>query len=886
MRLHTRPRNGTILPFLAVTIVAILSMIALGIDVGLMAVTRTEAQDIADLSALAGTRQFNGDTTNSGNLNNWTGAVSTASTEAYNNKIFKDPNNPLRGVAPTTFSSTKGIYSYNSGSQRFVPTFPGSPGSEAWSTMKVNVAFNMPTYFGRVMGINSYTASASATAAHRPRDVALILDYSGSMRFGCESGFWQGQSQDVRGSLNPDPVYPKFGHYLSMSQRTITSTSTQNTPSGNGTSYNPMRRTASFVDTGGEAHAPNNLTFDTAGGPPIVRDFLMKDSGGAFLNAFHNPQSGTYSMSQTPTAMPAPDNFEDQSTGDYVGDKWPRLNKATSGTSWAKTVQEYLVGTTNTLSDTHSQSAVTGGGAFDEATGSTAGYGSTFTGYSMGPGYYGKTFWIWPPDPRTPVGKIGDANYMAGDWRKRFFTYGSSYATTSLRNQPLDDNSVLFDASGYIKQPSSTGFAVNYTAVLDWLKAGPKVLPDNLRSGRVLYYSAIPSSIPSSGLSLDQLFWKKYIDYTLGIDTSGTAGQRTFYGRETSGWGTVKITAKTSLLNGGVPNGTGSANTVPYMHYNDNPIRPRAHFWFGPLTMMMFLTEDNGSNDNMWSGTLHESQTWQLKAGVNAALDDIKKNHPNDWATLIFFSNESGFSTPRVQLSRNYTKMKNALFFPNSLLNTLGDSNSEMRPYNSSWGYVGGGDIPNARGGTCPEMGFKVAYNEFSGATGYFGRRGAAKVCILETDGVPNHSCGGTFSNGGMYNSKYTGSIGSTTSQGNNSSNATDPAVAVVTAICNLDTASTPGYSTNRSPARVHAIAFGDLFETTSSLKGNALDFLLRVQKAGKTSAPGDTSIESYKICTGNATIRILTLQQALERIMQSGIQVSLIHDNDNSTPD
>ena len=60
-RLNTQRRAGTIMPFLAVTIVAILSMVALGIDIGLMSVARTEAQDIADLSAMAGARQFNGD---------------------------------------------------------------------------------------------------------------------------------------------------------------------------------------------------------------------------------------------------------------------------------------------------------------------------------------------------------------------------------------------------------------------------------------------------------------------------------------------------------------------------------------------------------------------------------------------------------------------------------------------------------------------------------------------------------------------------------------------------------------------------------------------------------------------------------------------------------
>jgi hypothetical protein len=407
---------------------------------------------------------------------------------------------------------------------------------------------------------------------------------------------------------------------------------------------------------------------------------------------------------------------------------------------------------------------------------------------------------------------------------------------------------------------------VNYAAILAWIKSGPQTLPPSLCTGRVRYYSSIPSTIPTSGLSLDQVFWKNYIDTVLGISSSNLAA-RTLNGKETTAWGTMRITAK-SLL---------TANPKPYMHYNDNPMRPRAHYWFGPLTMMMFLTTDTDGNPNMWPGTVHESHCWQLKAGINSALDDIKNNHPNDWAAMVYFSNLAAYQTERVALGRDYTKMKNALFFPFSLLGSLSNLSSEIRPYDSSFNYTGNGDIPNASGGTCPEMAFKVSYNQFSGASGYFGRRGAAKVVIFETDGVPNHHCGGSLQNNGPYLSLYTGTIGSTTSDGNNSPNATDPAVAAVTQLCALDTASPPGYSTVRTPARVHAIAFGDLFETNQTQQANAMAFLLRVQKAGKTSAATDTAIESYKVITGDYDTRIQNIRQALERIMQSGIQVSLI---------
>jgi hypothetical protein len=753
--------------------------------------------------------------------------------------------------------------------------------------MEVTISGNAPTYFGRVFGINSFAVKTQAVAAHRPRDVALILDFSGSMKFGTESGFYTSGSGSIRGSLNGDPSIPKFGPWYAMSQRPLEATVTNAT--SNGTGYNPLQRTILYQDPGGETHASNNLTVESHGGPPVAEDWLS-DSTGSRLNAFYNPQAAaSYNPAQTPTAMPAPDNFADQSSSPatYVGDKHPRVNGASTGNSWAQTVVQYKNPTDTILQNSHSinQNALT----WEKAGGSAAyttsptddayGYGANFKGYSMGPGYYGKTFFIWPPDPRytsgadptaittSTTGPVRDtSNRYICDWRKRFFVYGASYTVTALRGTPCDDNSVLFNSSGYFQQPSSTGYAVNYAAILAWLKNGPQVLPPSLCTGRVRYYSSIPNTIPSSGLSLDQVFWKNYIDSVLGIQSTNLQAT-TFYGRETAAWGTMRITAKSSL----------SASPKPYMHYNDNPMRPRAHFWFGPLTMMMFLTTDNDGSPNMWPGTVHESHCWQLKAGINSALDDIKNNHPNDWASMIFFSNISSYSTARVAAGRNYTQMKNALFFPYSLLNNLSDTAQEIRPYNSSFTYTGSGDIPNASGGTCPDMGFKVAYNQFSSASGYNGRRGAAKVVIFETDGVPNHHCGGSFQNNGRYLSLYTGSIGSVTSDGNNSPSSTGPAVDDVTQICALDTATKPGYSTTRMPARVHVIAFGDLFETNQTQSQNALAFLLDVQQAGNTSAATDTSIESYKIITGDYTTRIDNIRQAMERIMQSGIQVSLI---------
>ena len=80
------------------------------------------------------------------------------------------------------------------------------------------------------------------------------------------------------GSLNPDPVYPKFAHYANMAAA--------------------MQHTTDYVDSGGETHATNNLTMATSGGSAIVLDFLARDASNNLINAFNNPQT-TFSATAT-----------------------------------------------------------------------------------------------------------------------------------------------------------------------------------------------------------------------------------------------------------------------------------------------------------------------------------------------------------------------------------------------------------------------------------------------------------------------------------------------------------------------------------------------------------------------------------------------------------
>ena len=205
------------------------------------------------------------------------------------------------------------------------------------------------------------------------------------------------------------------------------------------------------------------------------------------------------------------------------------------------------------------------------------------------------------------------------------------------------------------------------------------------------------------------------------------------------------------------------------MHYGDNPLRPRTHFWFGPMTMVDFL-----GNYNLWyqvSPTARGSAGGRARATSRRcmpaswasapALTDIQNNHPNDLVSLIDVqhardqsADDGGrFNRVRVGLSRDYSNMQESLWYPPA---TVGNSSATVRPYDSN-----NLEVPRAMGGTCYAMGLMLAYNQFSGNTslrtttraqpagdaGGNGRKGAQKIIIFETDGAPNTTATATLNN-------------------------------------------------------------------------------------------------------------------------------------------
>ena len=104
-------------------------------------------------------------------------------------------------------------------------------------------------------------------------------------------------------------------------------------------------------------------------------------------------------------------------------------------------------------------------------------------------------------------------------------------------------------------------------------------------------------------------------------------------------------------------------------------------------------------------------------------MNDIQNNHPNDLASIMFYSGSNGYSTARVGMGKDFTDMQNCLYFPYTLLSTLSSTSSTMSPFSITGGNttnpagitdVTDTVVPNAGTDTCPQMGFMTAFNQLS----------------------------------------------------------------------------------------------------------------------------------------------------------------------------
>ena len=776
-RRHKEGRDGTVLPILVVLLAVLVGFLALAIDLGMLAIARTQAQHAADLAALTAVRTVNGDSTTNYNQNT---ALTNAQTILTYNSILGNT------IQASQLALTFGSYDYNQTSQTFSTSFPPATGVPTTAVTATVTSKGSPGAFSKILKFQLLpNVTATAQAAHRPRDVALVLDLSGSMRMGTCLGFDFYTSS--RTSNNPDTLVPTFGHY-SSSNAVLQGPSTNQTSSDDNYTISPSNTTAPNASYG--LTYVNSFYQNAAYASTLIRAFdsYTSTDGG---NTWTPPTS------ETPQLPPA--SYASVPGGDVP------LFLSGSTSTYATDVKDVVASTSRNASwELDGYSNYTAGSLSNAAVGQSSYTSAPFYGYTQGPGYYGKTFFIWPPDPRRPLTSssnsvqikqfLTDFGYTTSDFtgattgpplngiygvttttgsqswpwpndggatlgnyltsyvyipggaRKLKTTdsqyqqimrlYSWNYVIDNLGTTPCDwrvhffgtnDNTKLFTSTGSLNKPGGSTYTVNYNEILRWITQSPCPFPQQLRAGGILYYGSIPTQItgswPSYG-STDQRFWVEFINHVLGFrqtaagvyqDVSAMAG----YGSGFN-WGAEATS-------------TPPSSQTKYMSYADNPVRPLLRLWFGPILMVDYMhnynLDSNVSNYFfMQPADAYEAPNYSAKQSYVAAIKTMELNNPNDWFTVVPYSWPRGSSTDgngrfncvRCPLGTNYTYAAASLVKPFGTLNADGSTNqSEITPYASdpattSIPSADFKDTPRPDGNTCFAMALMHCYNQFA----------------------------------------------------------------------------------------------------------------------------------------------------------------------------
>jgi Flp pilus assembly protein TadG len=960
------PRRGIILPLLALVIVVMVGFLALAIDLGMLAIARTQVQQAADLAALTTMRTLNG---NSSMNYNQTAATTNAQNVLTYNTVLGT------SFQASQLQLTFGSYDYNQTAGTFQANFPPTTGSPTTAVSTTVTSNSLPGAFSSVFKTQFLpNVTATAQAVHRPRDIALVMDLSGSMRLGTCLGFdWYTTS---RTSNNPDSNFPTWGQY-SSNNANLQGPSTNQTSADDSYTVSPSNTTA--TNSSYSLTYVNNFMQNAAYATPLVRAFdsYTSSDGG---NTWTANSSGTPLLPLSSYAtVPGGDIplFKSGSSTTYATDVKDVLNSSTMNILWE--LDGYSA-YTNGSPDTSG----TGGGADVWTQVDYSASGVQFNGYTQGPGYYGKTFFLWPPDPRngaitsaaavksylTAMGmNTTDAGTLSNNWTtyqsqgmttglanlqswltggttsggpytatSKFVTGSNSlapiyYAVCRLFNRAYPagasngqfvadwrnrffnfsgapNNTVLLNSSGSLDLPGTSTYTIDYNAILTWIAQSPNPFPTQMRGGRIKYYGSIPTAItgswPSYG-STDQQFWVEFIDHVLGFkqtssgvyqDISAMAG----YGSDFT-WGTMSQSNPPSA--------------PQYMSYTDNPLRPNLRYWFSPILMVDYLQNDNmDANVNnyyfMQPGDSYEAPIYVAKQAYEAAITTMQNNHPNDWVTVVPYSQPRSNATDtsgrlnsvRSPLGTNYNYATAALTFPFGTINTDGSTNStEVIPYTAdpTTGQIPSSDfrdIPRADGDTCFAMALMLCHNQFavtvptdstlrsyvtsspitfpSGMAGGQGRKGAQKLVIFETDGLPNCSATASLVTSGSYsyykirynmNNPSSSEYPSTNETNINDSTVLSQTYSIIQTLVST-------YSTSRNPFRMYTVGFGPVFQGANATAAKST--LQAMQYYAGTQSSASTALPSNQIITGTGTQMSTNMISTFTQILQNGVQIAL----------
>jgi hypothetical protein len=114
---------------------------------------------------------------------------------------------------------------------------------------------------------------------------------------------------------------------------------------------------------------------------------------------------------------------------------------------------------------------------------------------------------------------------------------------------------------------------------------------------------------------------------------------------------------------------------------------------------------------------------------------------------------------------------------------------------------------------------------------------------------------------------------------GDNDATVTAEIYGIAGRLCALETATNPGFATKRKPVLIHCIGFGPVFDVSSADRTSALTTLQQLEVIGgvQTGTTNPAALASYKLITGSDATVTANLRTAIGKIMQDGVQVTLV---------
>ncbi len=158
-------------------------MIAMSVDVGYIYTMQAQLDRAVDAAALAGVQD----------LVNGTSAAQAKATEY----LVRNPvGSSMSFVDESQLAAQTAAFQSNHANDFQMKYGEWNPITQAFtenaqtpSSLQVTMTYpNLPFFFGRVMGKDTFTLTSSATAMFQPRDIMVVLDYSASMNDDSEFG--------------------------------------------------------------------------------------------------------------------------------------------------------------------------------------------------------------------------------------------------------------------------------------------------------------------------------------------------------------------------------------------------------------------------------------------------------------------------------------------------------------------------------------------------------------------------------------------------------------------------------------------------------------------------------------------------------------------------